>query len=87
MAKRYLQIKWIHFTPQEPVEIYYELENGLWASRCIQLFADGSSSPVTYGMKEARIPALEEINLDPQLQGSEITEGEFNAIWSEAISC
>jgi hypothetical protein len=87
MTKRYLQIKWIHSNPHEPVEFFYELENGQWASRSIQLFADGSSSSATYGMKEAQIPALEEINLDPQLRGSEITEEEFDAVWSELISC
>jgi len=87
MTQQYLQIKWIHSNTHEPVEFYYELGNGQWASRGIQVFADGSSSSVTYGMKEAQIPALEEINLDPQLQVIEITEEEFDAIWSEVISC
>jgi hypothetical protein len=87
VTKRYLCIKWIHADPHEPVEFYYELGNGQWALRGIQLFADGSSSSVTYGVKEAQAPSLEEINLDPQLQGSEITEKEFEAIWFELMSC
>ena len=87
MAKRYLQIKWIHSNPDEPVEIYYELGNDHWASRGIEFFADGTSTSVTYGLKEASIPPLEQINLDPQLQGIEVTEGEFEAAWFELISC
>ena len=87
MTKRYLHIKWVHSNPHEPVEIYYELVDGQWALRSIQLFSDGSSSSVTYGVKEAQIPALEEINLDPQLQGSEITEKEFEVTWFDLISC
>jgi hypothetical protein len=87
MTKRYIQIKWIHSNPHEPVEFFYELEYGQWALRSIQVFADGSSSSVTYGMKEAQIPALEEINLDPQLQGSEITDKEFEAAWFELMPC
>jgi hypothetical protein len=38
-------------------------------------------------MKEASIPPLEQINLDPQLQEIEITEREFEAIWFERMSC
>jgi len=87
MMKRFVRIKWTHSDPHEPVEFYYELCNGQWASRGIQVNADGSSTCVTYGLKEARVPALEEINLDPQLWGSQITEGEFETAWAELVSC
>ena len=42
---------------------------------------------VSYGLKEAQIPVLEEVNLDPQLPGSEITEEVFEAVWLEGMSC
>jgi len=87
MTKRYLFIKWIHSDSLEPVEFYYELGNDQWASRGIEVFADGSVAGVSYGLKEAPIPVLEEVNLDPQLQGSEITEEEFEAVWLEGMSC
>ena len=87
MTKRYLFIKWIHSDSLEPVEFYYELGKDQWASRGIEVFADGSVAGVSYGLKEAQIPVLEEVNLDPQLPGSEITEEEFEAVWLEGMAC
>ena len=87
MTKRYLQIKWIHSNPHEPVEFYYELENAHTVSRSIQVFLDGSSVYNHYGLNEATIPPLDEINLDPQLCGSEITDEEFTTAWLEMNPC
>jgi hypothetical protein len=87
MTKRYLIIKWNHLNPHEPIELYYELVDDQGASRSIEVFLDGSSIHNHYGPNEASIPALEEINHDPQLQGFEITEKEFEAVWLELASC
>jgi hypothetical protein len=87
MMKRFIYIKWTGSDPQEPVELYYELVDGQGVSRSIEVFSDGSSVHNHYGPHEASLPVLEEINHDPQLRGSEITEEDFTTVWREFNPC
>jgi uncharacterized protein DUF6881 len=36
-------------------------------------------------MPEAPIPSLEEINENPEFRAGEISQGEFEAVWKEAV--
>jgi len=87
MTKRYVRIKWSHSKPGEPVEFYYELGDGQWASRGVEVFAGGYSTRVSYKLREAPVPAIDWINQDPQLQGEEITAEEFEVAWLELMPC
>jgi len=87
---RYIRIKWFHTYPDEPVEIYSEIEADGWEVRKIEIFRDGSSSYAssvkrvgTSGLAEVPILSLREINSDPQFQATEISRAEFEKLWEQ----
>ncbi len=88
---RYVKALWLHNFPDEPIEIYSEIDDARWETRKIELFRDGSGtfassagSTGTSGLAEVQYPSLEEINSDPQFRASEITKDQFEQVWAAA---
>jgi hypothetical protein len=88
---RYLHVKWIHDFPDDPIDLYIELDDGGWEVRKVELFPDGrmgyadasdSSLSTALGLKP--VPDPEEIALDPQFRVEEITRQEFERLWDIA---
>ena len=80
----YVRIRWIQPEPHdEPVEFYYEIGENGWALRGVEVFAGGSLNAIGHGLKEAPIPSLDDLNLDSQFQGMEISRNEFEVIWGK----
>ncbi len=65
-----VQVKWLHSSPYDPVELYYEMDRNGQTHRGIEVFADGS---VGKDGIYAPIPTLDEINAIP----------EFEVAWSK----
>ncbi len=87
---RYLRVQWLHFHPDEPVEIYSEINDDGWEVRKVEVFPDGSvgfaSSSEGIGstmLSVEPLPALEEIRSDPQFKPTEISRQEFEKMWEK----
>ena len=87
-VRHYISVKWTHTHSEEPVLILSELNGYNEECRKIEYFQDGSvglaSSKIMRGttrLGNQPLPELAKINEDPQFDGKEIDEGEFNSIW------
>jgi hypothetical protein len=89
---RYLRVQWLHFHPDEPVEIYSEINEDGWEVRKLEVFPDGSlgfASP-TEGMGSTMlsvepVPSLPEIASDAQFKPIEISREDFEQVWEKRL--
>ena len=88
---RYIHVKWLHSHPDEPVELYSELDDRAWEVRKVEVFRDGrrgyASSTESICSTELGLapePPVEEIARDPQFLPQEISREEFERIWDSA---
>ena len=79
--------------PQEPVELYSEIDSEGWELRKVEVFKDGSMSFASAeratgssGLSETSIPSIDDIALDPQFRAVEIPADTFEAIWLKATA-
>jgi hypothetical protein len=86
----FIDVAWLHNDQSDPVRLVSELDAERYETRKLEFFPNGrvgfassthSSAGTELGI--APVPALSEINLDPQFQGSIITASEFEALWSK----
>ncbi|MHA6884528.1 DUF6881 domain-containing protein [Ralstonia pseudosolanacearum] len=85
-------VNWIHALPSEPVRIYSELSSDQLETRKVEAYADGrmglSDGDNSAGgsiLSTEPLPSLQEIAMDPQFVPTEITQEEFEIIWSTAL--
>jgi hypothetical protein len=90
---KYLRVKWIHSLPDEPVDIYSEMDEEGYETRKLEVFLDGSNGfanssgqVLSTELGEKPVPALEEIAADPQFQPTLISEDEFEQVWSKRLA-
>ncbi len=90
MTRTYFVCRWLHDYPNEPVDLYSELDADRYELRKVYVFRDGHGeiagpsiemgstflSPVPY-------ESLEEIAADPQFEPQEISKTEFEAVWKK----
>ena len=90
---QYLRVQWSHSHPNDPVEIWSELDDEGWETRKVEIFPDGtlgyaseteSAHATTLG--EAPIPSLAEIAADPQFKPTQVSKKEFESIWANRFS-
>ena len=88
---RYQRVRWSHDAPDLPVVLYSEVDDAGREVRKVDEYTDGhrdlASATIETGttrLGEGRIPPLDEINLDPQFDGLEISAQEFETVWGEA---
>jgi hypothetical protein len=86
---RYICVQWIHFHPDEPVEIYSESDRDGWETRKIEVFRDGTTSYAdsahsTGTSQLATIPmaTVEETNSEAQFRAKKIGKHEFEELWT-----
>ncbi|WP_435015439.1 DUF6881 domain-containing protein [Tundrisphaera sp. TA3] len=90
---RYLRVVWLHDFPDEPIELFSELDEQSQELRKVERFRDG-----TFGFADSQrnsestrlglepIPPPEEIALDPQFQPRMISRAEFDRVWELALA-
>ena len=79
----------MHDLPNEPTEIYSELDDDAWERRKAEKFdggrfgwADEHSDPdADTALSSEPLPSIEAINADPQFRAREISAAEFEEIW------
>ena len=87
----YLRVQWQHNFPEEPVELYSEVNDEGYETRKVQVFRDGRTERADADT-ETRMTGLSEVPIDPPgeigLQDdffpSVISRAEFERMWSQA---
>jgi hypothetical protein len=86
---KYILVKWIHNFVDEPVLLYSELDDSRFETRKVEIFSDGeigyASEAEEFGTTRLGIepvPSIFEIAKDPEFEPKEITQEEFEKIWS-----
>jgi hypothetical protein len=90
---RYIRVRWIHSSPDEPTELYSEIDDAGWENRKVELFADGTAGFAGVGeaagsteLGESPVPSLDTIASDSQFQPEEISKEDFERLWTKRFS-
>lgn len=88
----YIRVLWWHDLPDEPIELWSELDANRWEVRKIEVWKDGrvgiaSASRSSGGthLGEAPVPAVDAIAADPQFNVEQISSSEFETRWSQTV--
>lgn len=88
---RYQRVRWLQDSDEFPALLYSEVDDDGWEVRKVDEYRNGhrdlASASIETGntiLGEDRVPPLDEINKDPQFEGVEITEQDFEAVWAKA---
>lgn len=88
----YLKVLWIHNFPDEPIELYSEIDEDGWEVRKVEIFRDGhcdwadcARSVGTSMLSETKMPSLESIAEQDEFSPAKISAHEFEEIWRRAV--
>lgn len=88
----YIRVRWLHSFPDEPVDLWSELDGDREEVRKVEIWSDGrvgyAHSVKEVGgtrLGEVPVPPLNEINLDPQFQAETTTKAHFESCWIDAL--
>ncbi|MFE0756816.1 DUF6881 domain-containing protein [Inquilinus sp. NPDC058860] len=88
----YIQVRWLHSFPNEPVLLISELDEARRETRKIEIFPDGSigyaDNRVEHGgtrLGLVPVPSIAKIAADPEFVPEEVTREEFEEVWSLRI--
>ncbi len=91
MTTWYLRVEWHHDFPEEPLELYSEVDAAGYEKRKVQVFRDGrmeradaEMETAMTGLSEVPIGSPEEISSEGEFSASAITREEFERVWSQA---
>jgi hypothetical protein len=87
----YLYSKWKNSDPEDPVELYSELDPARWETRKVEIFRDGRMgyASQTQSAGDTRlaivpIPSLGEIASQVEFEVKTIDGREFESVWKRA---
>ncbi|PHM35993.1 hypothetical protein Xmau_04394 [Xenorhabdus mauleonii] len=88
----YIKVYWKHNDEGYPIAIYSELDVDRYEVRKVEIFPNGKAyyaqEDKTTGdtiLGEVPIPLISEINQDTQFEAYNITQEEFDSIWSKCF--
>ncbi|WP_093010405.1 DUF6881 domain-containing protein [Sphingobium sp. YR768] len=88
----YLRVRWLHSLPDEPIDLWSELNADREETRKIEIWRDGRVGYASYESEvggtrlgEGPLPAVAEIALDPEFQPQEISADDFNRCWQNSV--
>jgi hypothetical protein len=89
---QYIRVEWKHNNPDEPIQLYSELDDNRWEVRKVEVFRYGSPgfASSTNSSRSTRlgiepVPPLWKIALESEFEPREITKDEFERAWSKAV--
>ena len=92
-AMEYIDVKWLHSNPEDPVRLVSELGPGRFETRKLEFFPDGrvgfaAKVGSTHGTRlgERPVPPLAEINVQTEFSGNGITASDFEALWDHHVA-
>ena len=89
----YLKVRWEHDNPGDPFALYYELDASRMSLRVVEVFEDGRvqrsdkvdpEAPTSLSWEP--IPALGQINEQPEFTARVITAAEFETVWRRGVA-
>jgi hypothetical protein len=87
----YLKVVWHHRHPDEPVELYSEINDSRMELRKVEVyrdgrhdFANGARSVGTTRLSERALPSVEEIAAQSEFTPTMIDSAEFENVWFRA---
>jgi len=88
VTKSYFHCRWIHDHPDEPVDLYSELDADRYELRKVYVFKDGHGEAAGRGIEMGTTwlspepcPPLAEIAAQAGFEPRETTREEFEAVW------
>ena len=88
----YMKVLWRHNMPNEPVELYSELDDGRYEVRKVEIFGDGrryfadsQRSSGTTVLGEGPLPTFEEIAEQEEFSPTAISCTDFENVWRRAL--
>ncbi|WP_425375409.1 DUF6881 domain-containing protein [Rhizobium deserti] len=85
---KYLKVIWVHSFPNDPIELFMELDEQEMEMRKVHVYRDGRRQRADRELEDEHTwlaycptPPIEEINSDPQFLASWITDKEFELEW------
>ncbi|MEO0454202.1 MAG: hypothetical protein AAFY98_08710 [Verrucomicrobiota bacterium] len=85
---RYIDVTWIHSDPEYPIRLISEIGDDQFETRKLEFYSSGrvdhASDKANSGdtrLGEAPVPTLNEINLDSEFSGKEISCSQFESLW------
>ena len=91
-ANSYIRVRWLDPSPDDPVELWSELDPDRFELRKVEIWADGRvgyAAPktavggATLGFEP--VPTLEEMGADPQFAPETISQSEFDELWASKV--
>jgi len=88
---KYIRVTWKHDNPEDPIDLYSEIDENSWEIRKVEVFSDGrmgysdrSDHSESTRLGLAPVPGVEEIAKDPEFAPIEINRSEFERHWEAA---
>lgn len=85
-------MRWLHSSPDEPVELWSELDADREETRKVEIWADGRVSYASTDREiggtqlgEGPVPSLEQIGADPEFEPEAITRSQFEDCWTATV--
>lgn len=85
---KYILVKWLHDSPDDPISIYSEIDADQWEHRKVEVFANGrrgfADADEEVGGSRLGLepwPDLEKLGAEPEFEITEIAGHEFEALW------
>jgi len=89
----YIDVKWHHSNPGDPIRFVSELGPRRYETRKLEFFPDGrigfaSKAGSLHGtcLGEMPVPSLADINAQAEFTGSEITASDFDTLWDQHVT-
>ena len=89
---RYIDVKWLHDNEEYPIRLVSEIGPDGYEIRKLEFFKDGRSGiasefNASHGVKLgiATVPSLDEINMDSEFAGKEISQSDFERLWATIV--
>lgn len=88
---KYLKVKWVNASPDQPRLIYSEIDNDGWEVRKIEEYPDGKCGYADLELEVGGsflstepLPSFDEIATQPEFHPEIVTQDEFEGRWREA---
>ena len=89
---KYIDVQWLHSSPEEPVRLISELGPDRYEARKIELWLDGrvgyaseTDASENTRLGEAPVPDISEINADEEFVAKEIDAASFEELWTRYV--
>jgi hypothetical protein len=90
---RYIRVRWQHQNPDEPVDVWSELDAERFETRKLEICRDcriGYASPDEESggtrLGEVAVPPIGDIASDVQFEPEEVSKGAFENMWNKRRS-